>query len=141
MSRSGDLFVAEDSYTGDPDAMDVCIISPEREVSRFLKLTGNEHFLPGAIRDGRDHVRPERHAHVCRLAALPGTGIVYEISGPFRLERPVIPAPVRGRRPAPAPPGLPIGIVVARRISIASLIRRGLAVGLTLDRRRRCVCA
>ena len=29
VSRSGDLFVAEDSYDGDPDAMDICLITPD----------------------------------------------------------------------------------------------------------------
>ncbi len=47
VTKSGDLMVAEDSYTNDPDAMDVCLITQDNEVSRFLKMTGDDHFLPG----------------------------------------------------------------------------------------------
>ena len=126
VSRSGDLFVAED---GDPDAFDVCLISAEREVSRFLKMTGNEHTGSETVGITFDPSGTRMYVGSQRYLA---TGIVYEISGPFRLERPVIPAPPTP--PAPAPPAPVIGIVVARRISIASLIRRGLTVKLTLDR-------
>jgi len=136
VSRSGDLFVAEDSYTGDPDALDVCIISPERQIARFLKLTGNEHFMPGAQSETigiafdpsgtRMYVGSQRYL---------GTGIVYEVIGPFRQDRPTGVAPeTPGFGTGGGAPGLPIGIDVARRISIAALLRRGLPVGITLDK-------
>ena len=69
-----------------------------------------------------------------------GTGIVYEISGQFRQERPPsapdpgAPSAVAGLGAGRSAPGLPIGIEVARRISIQSLIRTGLALGITLDK-------
>ena len=128
VSRSGDLFVAED--TADPVLLDLCIISPEREVARFLTLTGNEHAGSETVGITFDPTGTKLYLASQR------PGIVYEISGPFRLQRPVIPTPPQP--PAPTPPGPTrspvIGLEVARRISIASLVRRGLAVKLTLDR-------
>ncbi len=151
VSRSGDLFVAEDSYTDDPDAMDVCIITPERKISRFLKLTGPGHFMAGAQSETigitfdpsgtRMYLGSQRYQT---------SGIVYEITGPFRQDHPAIAAPTFEACPPPPPPpappttvsglgtnggapGLPIGIDVGKRISIDSLIRNGLALGITLD--------
>jgi secreted PhoX family phosphatase len=126
VSRSGDLFVAEDSYTSDPDAMDVCLITPDRVVSRFLKLTGPQHDLPGAAQSEtvglcfdpsgtRFYVGSQRGF---------GFGIVYEISGPFR----------RTATPTPAPvPGVPLGLEAARRMTLSRFVRRGLPVSFTLD--------
>ena len=143
VSRSGDLFVAEDSYTAIPDAMDVCIISPEHEVARFLKLTGAGHFLPGAAQSettGLTFDPSGTRMYLCSQR-FQGSGIVYEISGPFRQARPPwrardpgAPSARRRARRRPCEPGLPIGIEVARRISIQSLIRTGLALGITLDK-------
>ena len=73
VTKSGDLMVAEDSYSNDPDAMDVCLITKANEVSRFLKITGDD-----ASRRASEVVsiafKPGRHAHVRRLAALQGHG-------------------------------------------------------------------
>ncbi len=129
VSRSGDLFVAED--TAQPEMLDICIISPEREVARFLSLTGNEHVGSETVGITFDPTGTKLYLASQR------PGIVYEISGPFRLQRPVIPVPPQPlgpQLPAPAPPAPVIGIEVARRISITSLVRRGLAVRITLDR-------
>ena len=126
--RSGDVFVAEDN--GGPDPMDVCIIAPDGQIARFMKMTGPDHggsevigltFDPSGT---RFYVGSQRYA---------GTGVVYEIAGPFR---PYTPPPARRRRRAPPPPrpGIPIGLTIARPISIAALIRRGLAIALTLDK-------
>jgi uncharacterized protein len=132
-SRSGDVFVAEDSYTNDPDAMDICIITPQRQVSRFLKLTGNGHFLPNAQSEtvgiAFDPSGTRMYLGSQRFNL---TGIVYEISGPFRLTQPPAPTPTPTPTPTPAP-GVPIGLDIARKISISSLLKRGLAVGFTLD--------
>jgi uncharacterized protein len=132
VSRSGDLYVAED--TANPEMLDLCIISPEREVARFLSLTGDGHVGSETVGITFDPTGTRLYLGSQRF---PPDGIVYEISGPFRLERPVILPPPAPAPPPPVPPdvpGMPIGIAVSRRISIASLIRRGLAVGLTLDR-------
>ena len=157
--RSGDLMVAEDSYTNDPDAMDVCLITQNHEVSRFLKITGNDHFIPNPVRGRLDRDEPGRHADVRRLAALQGHGPV------VRDPRPVPPGsghdlpghpgahahpggrrrlrPQRGRRrrhahrrrPPPKPtPGVPIGLEVTKRMAEKTFIRNGLALGFTLDK-------
>ena len=123
VSRSGDLFVAEDSYTNDPDAMDVCIISPDREVSRFLKLTGAEHHLPDAAESetvGLCFDPSGTRLYLGSQRGAFGPGIVYEVTGPFRQSRSVPPAP-----------GVPIGLDVARR----GRFGRRLPVGITLDGR------
>jgi hypothetical protein len=124
VSRSGDLFVAED--TADPALLDLCIISPEREVARFLTLSGGEHVGSESVGITFDPTGTRLYLGSQR------PGFVYEISGPFRLQRPVIAPPPQP--PAPPQPAPVIGLEVARRISIASLVRRGLAVKLTLDR-------
>jgi hypothetical protein len=137
VSRSGDLFVAEDSYTGDPDAMDVCIITRERQVARFLKLTGDAHFVPNQSETTGITFDPSGTRMYLGSQRYLGTGIVYEVSGPFRQGRGTaperVPSSVAGLGTGTGAPGLPIGIEVPRRISLASLLRRGLAVGLTLD--------
>ncbi|HST40081.1 MAG TPA: alkaline phosphatase PhoX, partial [Conexibacter sp.] len=130
VSRSGDLFVAEDSYDADPDAMDVCLITPQGRISRFLKLTGEQHFLRGQQSEvvGLCFDPSGTRMYLGSQRAW-GVGAVYEVSGPFRQERP---AGVGAG--APAGGGAPLGLDVARRVSVDGLLRRGLALGLTLDR-------
>ncbi|MBJ7470788.1 MAG: DUF839 domain-containing protein, partial [Solirubrobacteraceae bacterium] len=76
VSRSGDLYVCEDG--GD---LDVCLITPEREVSRFLTFDDRIHQnteLVGVTFDPsgtRMYVGSQRSF---------GLGALYEISGPFR---------------------------------------------------------
>jgi secreted PhoX family phosphatase len=77
-SRSGDLFVCEDNGE---DTLDIGIITPEREVARFLTLGGTEHSeseLTGAVFDpsgSRLYFASQRAA---------GPGALYEVTGPFR---------------------------------------------------------
>ena len=92
VSRSGDLFVCEDPGADGPD---VALVTPDRTVSTFLKLTGPRH-------DGSEATGPifdpsGRRLYVCsQRAGVPrgvpgvgsGLGVVYEITGPFRLARP-----------------------------------------------------
>ncbi len=124
VSRSGDLFVAEDSYTNDPDAMDVCLITPDREVSRFLKLTGPEHFFPGAGQSETTGLCFDPSGRRLYLSSQRGAGlgILYEVTGPFRESAPVPPAP-----------GIPLGIAVLKQMPLRKFARKGLVVALTLD--------
>jgi hypothetical protein len=127
-ARSRDVFVAEDNGGADP--LDVCILTPDGQLDRFLKITGAEHAGSEVIGltfnpDGtRFYVGSQRAGTV---------GAVYEISGPFRpyTPPPAPPAPLPG---PPAPPSVALALTIASRVSIASLIRRGLAVALTLDK-------
>ncbi|MDW5597228.1 alkaline phosphatase PhoX [Conexibacter stalactiti] len=128
VSRSGDLFVAEDSYDDDPDAMDVCLITPQGRVSRFLKLTGEQHFRRGEQSEvvGLCFDPSGTRMYLGSQRAW-GVGAVYEVSGPFRAD-PSSSAPVATSG------GAPLGLDVARRIAVPALTGRGLALGLTLDR-------
>ncbi|MDO8189283.1 DUF839 domain-containing protein [Conexibacter sp. JD483] len=155
VSRSGDLYVAEDSYDNDPDAMDVCIISPEGDVSRFLKLTGDQHFQLGELGTSETvglTFDPSGTRLYLGSQRAWLQGAVYEISGPFRQQRPQGARPITpGTTPAdPAPAGggaaetpagsgrggrrgAPLGLDVARQIGAERLIGKGLALALTLD--------
>lgn len=141
VSRSGDVFVAEDSYDNDADAMDVCMITPDGQVARFLKLTGDQHFKPAQSETIGVCFDPSGTRMYLGSQRAFGTGVVYEITGPFRNERPVGTTPGGGPgTPAPAPttpakpvPGAPLGLDVAKKLTFGALADRGLAIGLTLD--------
>ncbi|MDA0169051.1 PhoX family protein [Solirubrobacter taibaiensis] len=135
VTKSGDLMVAEDTYRNNPDALDVGLITRANEVSRFVKLTGDGHagsevvsiaFNPGGT---RMYVGSQRFA---------AAGIVYEISGPFRSDQTTVYTPPTPPPPPPPPapptPGVPIGLDLAKRISMSTFLKRGLAVALTVDR-------
>jgi uncharacterized protein len=89
VSRSGDLFVCEDDGGSDP--FDIAIITPDRKVARFLKVTGPQHGIGGT----------EASSELAGVIFNPSgtrmyfssqraffTGVVYEVTGPFRLRRP-----------------------------------------------------
>ena len=61
VSRSGDLYLCEDG-----DDLDVCMITPDRVVSRFLTLTGAAHADSEL---SRRRLRPLRHAPLLQLHA------------------------------------------------------------------------
>jgi hypothetical protein len=88
VSPSGDLFACEDN--GEADGIDIALLTPDRTVSRFLSLVGPQH-------DGSEAAGPifdpsgTRFYFTSQRARGPswtGEGAVYEITGPFRLERP-----------------------------------------------------
>ena len=126
VSPSGDIYVAEnDVSTADP--LDIGIITPEGEVARFLKCTGAHHGRPqseafseltGVIFDpsGRRMYFSSQRAYF--------GGLLYEVTGPFRLAR--VP------RPRPAAGGA-LGIDAPRRIRLRTARARGVPVRLTLD--------
>ena len=87
VSRSGDLFVCENS--GGADGIDICVITPKprREVARFLKLSGPAHGDPqtdasseatGVVFD------PSGSRMFFASQRALGVGAVYEVTGPFR---------------------------------------------------------
>ena len=131
-SRSGDIFVGEDSYDGDPDAMDVCIITAEPSRSpasssspapgtscRAQSETVGIAFDPSGRRmyvgsqrfdDARDRLRD----HAAR-------------SGRRTRGRhaPVAPRPRPRRRRRPAPAPAPLGLDIAKKISISNAVQEG----------------
>jgi secreted PhoX family phosphatase len=131
VSRSGDLFVCEDSYDNDADAMDVCMITREGEVARFAKFTGAEHFLPGELESEITGVTfsPDGSRMYAGSQRANGVGAVYEITGPFRTDRPVAAVPA-----APAPADVVLGMTSRSRITAGGLLDKGLRVALTTDR-------
>jgi len=130
VSASGDIFVGEDS--GDPDPLDLGIITPEGEVARFLKLTGTQHGSGEAISEVTGPVfDPSGTRLYFSSQRAFGLGQVYEIAGPFRQKRSSA-APIGGS-PALATPVPAIGLEIPRRRTRRVLLRRGIPVGLTLD--------
>jgi secreted PhoX family phosphatase len=121
VSRSGDLFVCEDTDDPDDPGFDIGLITPDRKVSRFLKVTGSQH--QGAGGDARSELTgvifdPSGERMFFASQRGFGTGVIYEITGPFRQER-------------PAQGG--IRVTVPRRIRKRRMLRRGIPVTIVTD--------
>jgi uncharacterized protein len=126
-NRAGELFVGEDD--GEDDPLDLCVITPEGEVARFLKVTGSQHGIGGDLQS--EVTGPSFDPSGTRLYFSSQRafvfGVVYEVSGPFRTQR-----PAGGDVGTPEGPGL--GLEVPRRIRRSRLLADGLPVAATLDR-------
>jgi hypothetical protein len=131
VSQSGDVYVCEDSYDNDPDAMDVCIITREGQVARFAKLTGAEHFLPGIAQSEITGVcfSPDGQRMYFSSQRAGGPGALYEVSGPFRLDRPGGTVPSNASQVV----GTAIGVEFARKAALSLLTGAGLPIAVTLD--------
>jgi hypothetical protein len=134
VSQAGDIFVCEDGRDHD-----ICLITPDFEISRFLKLDPAVHSGPAAgtpfagnetvgviFSPAGDRMYFGAQRSFAVAGILPA-GVVYEISGPFR--GPEVPpgggsgGPERGLR-----------LRVKRRRQIGRFLDRGLKLGLELDR-------
>jgi uncharacterized protein len=140
VSAAGEIFVCEDGGN-----MEIGLITPEREVSPFLRFTGPAHPVEGEFKSevcgvifdpsGTRLYCTSQRAHP-QSASAPGPGAVYEISGPFK----------QPATPVPSPFGLPAGerrrgplrrrasglrVKAARRVRRRSLLRRGLAIDVS----------
>jgi hypothetical protein len=151
VSAAGEIFVCEDG-----DNMEIGLITPEREVSPFLRFPGDDHAgseLAGVCFDPsgtRMYLASQRAFPVIPGQPQSGPGAVYEVSGPFR-KAAAGGAPASGGAPGsggtpangsgavPAAPGpeyrlpehrLPFRLVVRApgRIRRRALLRRGLPV-------------
>jgi uncharacterized protein len=89
VSRSGDLFVCEDTTNSDDPGLDIGIITPRRKVARFLKVTGETHTGSGEARSELCGVVFDPSCDRMFFASQRGfvTGAIYEITGPFRKHR------------------------------------------------------
>jgi hypothetical protein len=137
VSAAGEIFVCEDGGN-----MEIGLITPEREVSPFLRFTGPAHPVEGEFKSevcgvifdpsGTRLYCTSQRAHP-QSASAPGPGAVYEISGPFK----------QPATPVPSPFGLPAGerrrgplrrresglcVKASRRVRRRSLLRSGLAI-------------
>ena len=104
VSAAGEIFVCEDGGN-----MEIGLITPEREVSPFLRFAGPAHPTEGEFKSEVCGVifDPSGTRMYCTSqrsyppsANTPGPGAVYEISGPFK-------QPAAG--PARSPFGIPAG--------------------------------
>jgi len=90
VSSAGDLYVCEDGGN-----LEICIISVEREVAPILRI---ENQRGGGVEEGGTELagaafdpsgtRLYFSSQRATLGGLPGPGITYEITGPFRTVRP-----------------------------------------------------
>ena len=85
-SRAGELFICEDLAT---DEIHLGVMAPDRSITRFLAVTGEEHAgseLTGAAFDpsGRRLFFSSQRAGTAEPGGLPGPGAIYEVTGPFR---------------------------------------------------------
>jgi secreted PhoX family phosphatase len=90
VSPGGELFVCEDNVGDDP--FDVCLITlePRQRVSHFAKLTGPQHGsadteASSEIAGVAFNPRGDRMYFSSQRAFV--TGVVYEVSGPFKRSR------------------------------------------------------
>jgi len=131
VAPSGDIFVCEDGRDHD-----ICMITPQFEVSRFLKLHPGIHSGPpeGSLFEGNETVGvvfspdgsrmyfgAQRSFGILGVPPLPA-GAVYEITGPFRQ---AVPAAAIDSPPT-------MRIRAKRRRSIKRLLKVGLPVNLEL---------
>lgn len=119
VSRSGDLFVCED--TSSSDGLDIGMITPDRQVTRFLKVTGTQHT--GAGNEARSELAGvvfdpsgERMFFSSQRGLV--TGVIYEITGPFRTKRVAPKDPKEGTRG--------FRVHVPPRVTTRTLLERGL---------------
>jgi uncharacterized protein len=140
VSQAGEIFVCEDGGN-----MEIGLITPEREVSPFLRFTGDAHPTEGQFKSevcgvifdpsGTRLYCTSQRAHPPGPGA-PGPGAVYEISGPFR--QPATPrtgttfGPPAGERTSgplhTAQDQGELRVAVRGRIERRALLRRGLVV-------------
>ena len=114
VSRSGDIFVCEDA-----DNLEMGVISREREVAPFLKLSGpsqDPSELTGVVFD------PSGTRMFFASQRAFGSGAIYEITGPFSRGRPADRFPPRMR------------VDVPEKIALATLLGRGVPVKVRVDR-------
>ncbi|MEJ7784184.1 MAG: alkaline phosphatase PhoX [Solirubrobacteraceae bacterium] len=120
MTSSGDLFVCED-----PGNIGMGLITPDRQAARFLEVTGVGQRVPPGLPEDIDNeitgviFDPSGTRMYFSAQRSFGTGVVYEVTGPFRRNRVDGAAPgVRIDAPAPA--------------RLATVRRKGLRVTLHL---------
>ena len=127
VSRAGDLYLCEDG-----DDLDICMITPDRVVSRFLKLTGAPHTdseLTGVVFD------PSGSRLYFSSMRAYGQGATYEITGPFRGSGPTAAPLAVGPTPIaePTPDKQPIRLRARNQMRLPTLLRRGINVQVEVN--------
>jgi hypothetical protein len=134
VSAAGEIFVCEDGGN-----MEIGLITPEREVSPFLRFTGDAHPVSGEFKSevcgvvfdpsGTRLYCTSQRAHPTSPSA-PGPGAVYEISGPFRQPAAATASRTADRAPLRRTGRGELRLRVSRSVRRRSLLRRGLVAEL-----------
>jgi len=130
---TGDLFVCEDAGT-----FDICILTPEGEMAKFVNLSGAQHegTLTGDISETTGpSFDPSGTRFYFSSQSAGVAGVTYEVTGPWR-QRPD--ATIRPEGEAPPeirPQPQEVKVSAPRAISRTRLKQRGLPVTVTLDTR------
>lgn len=126
VSPAGDIFVAEDR-----DNLEVCVITPEREVAAFLQVTGpqdDQSEITGPIFD------PSGTRFFFSSQRAFGPGAIYEITGPFRLNRPPERFPPRMR--VDVPDSVALGRLLSRGLPVRVRVNRAAQISLAVHTAR-----
>jgi secreted PhoX family phosphatase len=125
VARSGDLYLCEDG--GDSD---ICLITPDRVVSRFLTLTGEPHAdseLTGVV------FAPSGSRLYFSSMRAYGQGATYEVTGPFRGRgRTASPLAMRAGAIEGSPEKRRLRVRAREQIRVANLLRRGIRVRIEI---------
>ena len=158
VSPSGDLYVAE-NHDAEDGHLDVVLLTPDLQIAPFVSVEGPKHIYDNPILgpselcgpvfspDGTRFYFTSQRARASGGGGEPGPGEVYEVTGPFRMQRPssgpLSPGNPReagqsvgsgqGRSPGAQLVGPALGIEVPRRIGWKEMRRRGLPVAMTID--------
>ena len=147
VGKSGDLFVCEDG-----DNFEVCLITPDRYISSFAQLDPAVHGAPGSNEVTGVAFDPSGTRLYFTGQRSFGSGVVYEVTGPFRTTRPAaaVTPPTKPVTPPPAappvapPPSPPAPTLdagaptlrvrsLARTLKTRAILDRGLSVQFSTD--------
>jgi uncharacterized protein len=141
VSRSGDVFVCEDTTNSSDPGLDIGLITPDRIVTRFLKVTGSTHTGANEARSELCGVVFDPSGDRMFFASQRGffSGVIYEITGPFREEAPGgggggtrgfrVHVPPRVTTRTMLDRGLPFSIVTSKAIDVSAKITADLESG------------
>ena len=120
-SLTGDLFICEDAGT-----FDICILTPEGEMAKFVHLAGVQHgesSTDASSETTGPSFDPSGTRFYFSSQRAGVAGATYEVTGPWRAR------PNRVIRPRPQK----VKLATQRSIRRSRLRRRGLPVAVTLD--------
>jgi hypothetical protein len=146
VSPSGDVYVCEDGGN-----MEICLISPDRVVSPFVRLVGDDHpgssEMTGVVFDpsGTRMYFSSQRSYPFTAApegapsefGILARGATFEVTGPFRLPEGGVPDSWVFGPPAGERSGLPVTEVPTLPLEVIKASVRGLRASVTLERAAR----
>jgi secreted PhoX family phosphatase len=134
VAQSGDIYVAEDGGN-----LEIVVVTPEREVAPVVHVTNQQG---GSIEEGGtelagpafspDGSRLYFSSQRATTGGLPGPGITYEVTGPFRVERVAVAGTDSTPSIAPAPAPVPAPAAAGGQLAATGLDPRLAMAGLGL---------